>query len=174
MRPKIVVEMGVWKGASTLVMAKTMQDLDLDGVVIAVDTWLGAWDHWLDDAWFADLGIEVGRPKLQHKFMANVLSLDLQDLVVPLPLDSLNAVRVLAAHQLTADIVHLDGAHDYASVTADLNAWWPIIRAGGVLIGDDYNLNGVWPDVRRSFDEFLSINQVSRIETAPPKIRIWK
>jgi hypothetical protein len=37
--------------------------------------------------------------------------------------------------------VYLDARHDYASVMADLNAWYPTIRPGGVLAGHDY-LNG--------------------------------
>src|SRR5215472_400262 len=38
--PKLVVEVGVWKGASVVTMAKEMQRLKLDAVVIAIDTWL--------------------------------------------------------------------------------------------------------------------------------------
>ncbi|MBV8523326.1 MAG: class I SAM-dependent methyltransferase, partial [Acetobacteraceae bacterium] len=53
------------------------------------------------------------------------------------------------------DLVHLDGGHDYRSVMADLQAWWPLVRPGGILIGDDYNTNGVWPEVRQAFDEFF-------------------
>lgn len=36
------------------------------------------------------------------------------------------------------DFVYIDGLHDYDSVTADLNAWAPLIKAGGVLAGHDY------------------------------------
>ena len=37
-RPKIIVEIGVWKGGSTLFMAEHLRRLELDAVVIAVDT----------------------------------------------------------------------------------------------------------------------------------------
>lgn len=36
------------------------------------------------------------------------------------------------------DFVYLDAAHDYASVSADLAAWTPKVRAGGVVFGHDY------------------------------------
>ena len=46
-RPDIVIEVGVWKGASVLTMARRMRDIGCDGVVIAVDTWRGSAEHWL-------------------------------------------------------------------------------------------------------------------------------
>lgn len=36
--PGVVVEVGVWKGASVLTMARRMRDTGCDGVVLAVDT----------------------------------------------------------------------------------------------------------------------------------------
>jgi hypothetical protein len=36
------------------------------------------------------------------------------------------------------DVVYLDGDHTYQGVKQDLEAWWPKVRAGGYLCGDDY------------------------------------
>lgn len=36
------------------------------------------------------------------------------------------------------DFVYLDAAHDYKSVVVDLKAWWPKIKLGGLMMGDDY------------------------------------
>lgn len=36
------------------------------------------------------------------------------------------------------DFVYLDADHRYESVDADIKAWWPKIRSGGVLAGHDY------------------------------------
>lgn len=44
-RPRIIVEIGVWKGASSLHMAEALRRYGIEGVVVAVDTWLGASDH---------------------------------------------------------------------------------------------------------------------------------
>ena len=173
--PRITVEVGVWKGASVATMANKLKKLQIDGVVIAVDTWLGSFEHWTAQKWFESLSFEHGRPAIQKKFMANMLIGGLADHVVPLPLDSLNAAQVLRFNDIKPDLVHLDGGHDYASVMADLRAWWPLIRPGGVLIGDDYNTDGVtWPEVRQAFDDYFGHLGLTPFEIAPPKCRIRK
>lgn len=43
------------------------------------------------------------------------------------------------------DFVYLDARHDHASVTADLHAWVPKVRPGGIVAGHDY-LDGELPE----------------------------
>jgi hypothetical protein len=55
------------------------------------------------------------------------------------------------------DWVYIDGDHTYAAVLADLGAYYPLVKAGGVVAGDDYGMVGWWEDgVRRAVDEFAS------------------
>lgn len=49
------------------------------------------------------------------------------------------------------DFVFIDGAHDYESVKQDLEHWYPKIKTGGWLGGDDLHLSGV----REATDEFF-------------------
>jgi predicted O-methyltransferase YrrM len=37
------------------------------------------------------------------------------------------------------DMVYIDAAHDYDSVMADLNAWYPKVKSGGFICGHDYH-----------------------------------
>ena len=37
-----------------------------------------------------------------------------------------------------ADVIYIDGAHDQKSVAADLDAWWPVLKPGGLFSGHDY------------------------------------
>lgn len=39
----------------------------------------------------------------------------------------------------TKDFIYIDALHDYDSVLADIQAWWPKVRKGGMLAGHDYN-----------------------------------
>jgi predicted O-methyltransferase YrrM len=172
--PKVVVEIGVWKGASSIHMASILRDQGIDGVVVAVDTWLGSSEHWLDETWFQDLGLKDGRPTVMQKFMSNVVAQGLERYILPLPLDSINAAETLKQLGIKIDLLHIDAAHDEGSVAQDLKAWWPLLREGGVLIGDDYFPEGrLWPGVKKAFDAFTqALNLPYEVNT--PKIRITK
>lgn len=55
------------------------------------------------------------------------------------------------------DFAFIDANHIYECVRADLNAWWPKVRNGGLLTGHDYgvygDVTGQW-GVRRAVNEF--------------------
>lgn len=174
-KPKIIVEIGVWKGGSTMTMAHKLKELKLDAAVISVDTWLGAWDHWVNPQWKEELCFMNGYPRLFEKFQSNVLHNGLQDFVVPLPLDSVNAAQVVNHFGISADIIHIDGGHDYAAVSNDLHSWWKILRPGGILILDDYVENGThWPEVFSATNDFLAKAPHSDFQAHGGKCRLTK
>ena len=39
----------------------------------------------------------------------------------------------------TADLVFLDAAHSYSAVMADIDAWAPVLKSGGILAGHDFD-----------------------------------
>ena len=50
-------------------------------------------------------------------------------------------VSVMAASKFPDgffDWIYVDALHSYTAVMADLHAWWPKLRAGGLISGDDY------------------------------------
>lgn len=49
------------------------------------------------------------------------------------------------------DIIYLDASHDYESVMNDIKCWYPKVKPGGFLCGDDY-VRG-WPGVVKAVDE---------------------
>ncbi len=71
------------------------------------------------------------------------------------------APSVIASRQIadeSLDAVFVDGNHLYEPVLDDLRAWWPRLRAGGVMFGDDYGIPGTsraWPGVSQAWDEFI-------------------
>ena len=52
------------------------------------------------------------------------------------------------------DYVYIDGEHSYAAVTRDLTNYFPKIKVGGYLIGDDYGWAGIMPAVQ----DFLKLH----------------
>lgn len=54
----------------------------------------------------------------------------------------------------TLDLVFLDGDHSYDGVKADLLAWAPKLKRGGILSGHDYNSD--FPEVVQAVREFLA------------------
>ncbi len=68
---------------------------------------------------------------------------------------SVESARLFRDGQL--DFVYLDAAHDYQNVCADLAAWFPKVRKGGILAGHDYAtglLHGTDFGVKAAVDEF--------------------
>lgn len=159
-QPGLVVEIGVWKGGSSMFMAENLKKFNLQSAIISIDTWLGAEDHWINNKWFDSLKIQGGMPVLQKIFMTNVKAKSLDEFIIPLPLDSTNAFYVLKHFSLKPDVVHIDAGHRYESVFSDISLWWTTLPSRGVMICDDYcvDSNGVvngWPDVHRAVHQHL-------------------
>ena len=174
-RPSLIVEIGVWKGGSTLHMAKAVQAAELDATIIAVDTWLGSWEHWENRQWFDDLLVQNGYPSLFYTFLTNVVEAKATDIVVPLPLDSANASILLQHKKVQADMIHIDGGHDYDAVLTDLRRWWPILAPGGTFVIDDFDPAGkVWPSVKAAVEDFRLEITSEQFEAAPYKCRFRK
>ncbi len=170
-RPGIVVEVGVWKGGSVLSMARRMRQIGCDGVVIAVDTWLGSEEHWFDPRLYAQIPRLNGLPLLHFIFLSNVIAEGLQDYVLPLPLDSATACDVLTKLDIRPAVLHIDAAHDYPSVVADLERWWTLLRPEGTLIADDYT---TWPTVTQAVDDFVARTPHREFAAFPNKCRFSK
>ena len=58
------------------------------------------------------------------------------------------------------DYVFLDGGHEYNTVKDDLDNCIEVIKKGGSVLCDDYNL-GSAPGVKRAIDEFVEKNQLN-------------
>ena len=147
----------------------------MDASIIAVDTWLGSWEHWIYPPFFPELSLESGRPTLYHKFLNNVLVEEVEDYIVPLPLDSANAAQLLKMLNIRPQMIHIDGGHDYDAAASDLRRWWPLLSPGGILVVDDYDKERkFWPDVERAVDDFVAALGSHEFEAASCKCRITK
>jgi hypothetical protein len=55
------------------------------------------------------------------------------------------------------DWIYIDGNHQYEFVKRDLEHYFPKVKSGGYITGDDYGLVGWWQGgVTRAVDEFIA------------------
>jgi hypothetical protein len=152
LRPSRILEVGTWKGGSALNLAGHLQRLGLDAEILCVDTWLGALEMWtdLDDPLrHGALGLRHGYPTLYYRFLANVCRAGHQGRITPLPLPSVTAAQWFALHGVKAEMIYIDASHEEEDVYQDLVSYWDLVRAGGVLFGDDWGWDGVRLAVQR-------------------------
>lgn len=148
-RPHRIIEVGSWEGASAIHMARCCVE---QGVaceeILCVDTWLGSAELLLAavngetitrSPYFGALRYRWGYPQLYYTFLGNVLDAGLQDTITPVPLTSDVAYQIFKDLAVTADLIYIDGAHDFTSVLRDLRMYWEILEPGGTLFGDDYS-----------------------------------
>jgi hypothetical protein len=167
MRPAVVIDVGVWKGASTIFLANLMKKHGIDGAIIAVDTFLGSVEHWDRDSGFAGLmRFRFGMPMLYEQFLSNVLLAGAQDRIVPLAQTTTIAAALLGRLGVRAGLIHLDASHETEDVLRDARAYWDLLVPGGFLTGDDYTPD--WPGVVRAADAF-AIEKNVRLLTSLPK-----
>jgi predicted O-methyltransferase YrrM len=136
-RPEgILVEVGCWKGRSTSFLLVEAYNRSPDIEVYAVDTWSGSPEQQKDP--------HVLAGTLFEEFMGNVrpVSENLIALRIPSP----KAANFFADRSL--DGVFIDAAHEEESVRADIVAWLPKVRPGGILAGHDHDCH--WPGVERA------------------------
>lgn len=152
-RPKLIVEVGTWKGASAINMARITREIGLDTQIICVDTWLGSPEHFLaqQPGWRESLLMRNGFPHLYYTFLGNVMREGFTDRIVPLPTTSENAAVILKAKGIQPDLVYIDAAHEEEPAYRDFKLYWDLLAPEGVLIGDDYQS---WEGVTRAADRF--------------------
>jgi predicted O-methyltransferase YrrM len=88
--------------------------------------------------------------------------------------DSVSAAKKFAPNSL--DFVYIDAAHDYRSVWADLQAWFPIVKTGGIIAGHDYKDSFVRKnlvEVKRAVDDFFRIQQLTVNTTTDDNLPTW-
>lgn len=149
-KPKTLIEVGSWKGASAIAMAKILSEIHDDFEILCVDTFLASYEHWTGIAPHLDKQRFInGRPDLYEKFLSNVNRMGMARHITPFPIDSVNAYHTLKYYGVQADFVYVDAGHEYESVKQDLIMYADLLRKGGVLLGDDY----FHPPIKQAVEE---------------------
>jgi predicted O-methyltransferase YrrM len=141
----VVVEVGSWVGnGSTRVLAEVVRPTG--GRVYCVDTWAGS------DNVLHHLRYRERYPTMFPLFAANVRGYGGEGVIRPVIRPSVEASRLFPDGSV--DLVFIDGNHGYSAVKADIAAWLPKVRPGGVLCGHDCDADyGAFsPELRRAVE----------------------
>lgn len=153
-KPRLIVELGTWKGASALKMAAVVRKEGLSTRILCVDTWLGALEFWTDHTdpdRYLSLELRHGWPTVYYQFLANVCHKHCQEQIIPFAQTTSIAALWLRCYGIVADMVYVDASHEEEDVYRDICDYWDLLRNRGVLFGDDYYN---WDGVRLAVDRF--------------------
>jgi MMP 1-O-methyltransferase len=134
-----IVEIGSWKGKSTIVLASGSSARGREKVY-AVDHHKGSAEH--ENMGYKDIDTE-------REFRENITTAAVENHVIPLVMTSIDAVR---NWQGPIRLLWIDGDHDYEAVKSDFLLWEPHVVPGGVIaFHDTYS----WEGPRKVVEEYL-------------------
>jgi hypothetical protein len=140
-----IVEVGSFLGRSAAFMAVEIANSGKKIRFVCVDQFTG----------HLGAGLFDGRCSIPT-FHANMARGGISHLVEAMEELSVDASKAFS--DASVDFVFIDAAHDYDNVRADICAWLPKVKPGGVIAGHDYGSG--WPMVRVAVQETLSWHNI--------------
>jgi hypothetical protein len=146
--PKVIIEVGTWKGQSAINMAKILKRNNIKCKIYCVDTFLGTWD-------LEEKDLKNGYPQVYYKFLNNIIHEKCEDYIIPCPNTSLFYYKKFKEMNLKADLIYIDGSHMYEDIYADISNYSNLLNSNGIIFGDDFT----WaPDVGKAVNKYCSEN----------------
>src|SRR5262249_8068306 len=131
-----VIEVGSWMGASTCFIAGGLKGAKAK--IFAVDNFQGLSTCGEDSAWYHRHFKRLGSHSTLEIFRQNFADLGFASRSEPVVSDSLAAAKSLAAKRGAIDFIFIDGDHSYDACKADIAAWTPFVKRGGVIAFHDF------------------------------------
>jgi len=147
---QIYVEVGSFLGQSTAAMAFFIMESQKRITFYAVDIFdISSFSDAPHKKIVDDHGGDLYKAFIYNMEKANVLSA-----VTPLKMTSLEASKTFEDRSIS--FLMIDASHYYQDVKDDINAWFPKVKIGGIISGDDFD----WEDVSKAAKDALG-----RVET---------
>lgn len=144
----VFVEIGTWKGKSSIFMAEKIKESGKNITFYTIDLFNGFGGGYDEDE-------DAKEGKLFEKFMKN--SEPVKEFIIPLVGDS--KILYDKFEKESIDFLFIDGDHRYEGIKKDLQLWFPKIKKGGIISGHDYDEPSC--GVRKAVDEFFSFGAQS-------------
>ena len=135
----VIAEIGSYAGHST----KLFLDNGSIDHMYCIDPWLAGYDD-TDGASYSDM------TEVESEFDKRIMS----------EYDNVTKVKKLSVDAVSDfpdeffDVVYIDGNHLYDAVIADINAYRPKVKKGGIISGHDYWTQGM-VDPKKAVDEIF-------------------
>ena len=126
---KVIVEVGSWKGKSTITMALA----NPKARIFAIDPFTGSQEHEF---------LEGGKVDTYQEFQNNCRTFKVEKNIKPLRMTSEQAIQFLKE---PIDMLFIDGSHEYDDVKNDFEFLFPLVRERGIVLFHDSK----WPGVKR-------------------------
>jgi MMP 1-O-methyltransferase len=134
----VIVEIGSWKGKSTICLAKGSK-AGKGSKVYAIDPHNGS----------DEIRKMQGEVNTLDEFRRNITLYNVEDIIIPLIKTSLDAAKNFDQR---VELVFVDGAHDYDLVKLDFDLWFPKLNHGGIIAFHD---TITWPGPKKVVEEFM-------------------
>ena len=144
LKPKTIVELGVHYGDSYFTFCQACEELELDTKLYGIDHWQGDEQAGL----YGEEVFEEVKAYNEEFYSENstLLKMNFED-----ALDQFEDQSI--------DLLHIDGAHDYASVKKDFDNWLPKVKKGGAILmhdvlveREDYGVIKLWEEISQTFE----------------------
>jgi predicted O-methyltransferase YrrM len=154
-KPKRCVELGTYKGGSAIPTARAIIKWHRrdECEVFCVDKWDG--------------DITIGQ------CARYVLDAGVSDIVWLEGTTTVEAARWWKEmHRPMIDYLYVDAGHTYDQVKTDLELWWPFLKVGGLIAGDDYDDPHGIPEqgVTAAWDVFERVHNQQFNRTTSPEL----
>lgn len=144
-----IVEIGVWQGKSVCYAAVESIRRNKKIKIHAIDTFEGSPN---EPQIISDLQkiLDDGKT-VKELFLQNIEPV--KEIINLVHMDSISASKLY--EDKSVDMVFIDGSHLYESVYADIEAWLPKVKSGGIIAGHDIDGPEDFNGVRQAVVEFF-------------------
>jgi len=144
LQPKIIVELGTWRGTSFFSFCQAIKDSKSNTKIYAVDTWKGD----LHMGKFDDTIYKSVENMTRHFYDS------VNYYLLKMPFD--HAVKKIEDNSI--DILHIDGLHTYEGVRHDFEIWLNKVSDNGIIlfhdikVGEkDFGVYKLWNELKNQY-----------------------